>query len=103
MGHPLIGPIISQPLNANLGFNRDPKPESFVFSEKELPKEINHINAIHYSVRDNGVIRQLAAYVILGINMNGPKEVLTIQDGENERSKYWLSVLNELKTVCGGG
>lgn len=55
------------------------------------------IDAIHYSVRDNGVIRKLAAYVILGINPEGRKEVLTIQVGENESSKYWLSVLNELK------
>lgn len=58
-----------------------------------------YIDAIHYSVRDNGVIRKLAAYVILGINMDGQKEVLTIQVGENESSKYWLSVLNELKTA----
>ena len=56
-----------------------------------------YIDAIHYSVRDNGGIRKLAAYVILGINMDGQKEVLTIQVGENESSKYWLSVLNELK------
>ena len=42
------------------------------------------IDAIHYSVRDNGVIRKLAAYVILGINCTGHKEVLTIQVGENE-------------------
>ena len=55
------------------------------------------IDAIHYSVRDSGVIRKLAAYVILGINPEGHKEVLTIQIGENESSKYWLSVLNELK------
>ena len=55
------------------------------------------IDAIHYSVRDNGVIRKLAAYVILGINQEGRKEVLTIQVGENESAKYWLSVLNELK------
>lgn len=55
------------------------------------------IDAIHYSVRDNGVIRKLAAYVILGINCTGHKEVLTIQIGENESAKYWLSVLNELK------
>ena len=53
-----------------------------------------YIDAIHYSVRDNGVIRKLAAYVILGINLDGQKEVLTIQVGENESSKYWLSVLN---------
>ncbi len=55
------------------------------------------IDAIHYSVRDNNVIRKLAAYVILGINCEGRKEVLSIQVGENESSKYWLSVLNELR------
>lgn len=58
---------------------------------------ILYIDAIHYSVRDNGVIRKLAAYVILGINTDGKKEVLTISVGDNESSKYWLSVLNELK------
>ncbi len=55
------------------------------------------IDAIHYSVRDNNVIRKLAAYVILGINCEGKKEVLSIQIGENESAKFWLSVLNELK------
>ena len=55
------------------------------------------IDAIHYSVRDNGIIRKLAAYVVLGINQDGRKEVLTIEVGENESSKYWLSVLNSLK------
>ncbi len=58
---------------------------------------ILYIDAIHYSVRDNGVIRKLAAYVILGINAEGKKEVLTITIGDNESAKYWLSVLNELK------
>ena len=58
---------------------------------------ILYIDAIHYSVRDNGVIRKLAAYVILGINMEGKKEVLTISVGDNESAKYWLSVMNELK------
>ena len=58
---------------------------------------ILYIDAIHYAVRDNDIIRKLAAYVILGINMEGKKEVLTIQVGDNESAKYWLSVLNELK------
>ena len=58
---------------------------------------ILYIDAIHYSVRDNGVIRKLAAYVILGINTEGKKEVLSITVGDNESLKYWLSVLNELK------
>ena len=56
-----------------------------------------YIDAIQYSVRDNSVIRKLAAYVILGINQDGRKEVLTIEVGDNESSKYWLSVLNGLK------
>ena len=55
------------------------------------------IDAIHYSVRDNGIIKKLAAYVILGINCEGKKEVLTIEVGDNESAKYWLSVLNGLK------
>ena len=55
------------------------------------------IDVIHYSVRDNNVIRKLAAYVILGINCEGRKKVLSIQVGENESAKYWLSVLNELR------
>lgn len=55
------------------------------------------IDAVHFSVRDNNVIRKLAAYIILGINDSGHKEVLSIQVGENESSKYWLSILNELK------
>lgn len=46
------------------------------------------IDAIHYSVRDNGSIRKLAAYVILGINAYEKKEVLTIQVGDNKSSKY---------------
>ena len=56
-----------------------------------------YIDAIHYSVRDNNVIKKLAAYVILGINLEGRKEVLTIEVGQNESAKYWLSVLNTLK------
>lgn len=52
------------------------------------------IDAVHFSVKDNNVIRKLAVYVILGVNHARKKEVLTIQVGENESSKYWLTVLN---------
>ena len=55
------------------------------------------IDAVHFSVRDDGIIRKLAAYIVLGINDEGKKEVLAIEVGENESSKYWLSVLNSLK------
>lgn len=55
------------------------------------------IDAVHFSVREDGMIKKLAAYVVLGINEDGHKEVLSIVIGENESSKYWLSVLNTLK------
>ena len=40
------------------------------------------IDVVHFSVRDDGVIRKLAAYVVLGINEEGKKEVLTIVIGK---------------------
>ncbi len=55
------------------------------------------VDAVHFSVRDNGQIRKLAAYVILAVSITGHKEVLSIHIGENESAKYWLGVLNELK------
>ncbi len=58
---------------------------------------IIYIDAIHYSVREKGIIRKLATYVILRIIVEGQKDVLTINVGNNENSKYWLSVLNEIK------
>ena len=55
------------------------------------------IDAIHFSVKHDNMITKLAAYVVMGINEDGRKEVLTIEVGENESSKYWLGVLNSLK------
>ncbi len=55
------------------------------------------IDATHYSVKIEGIIKKVAAYVILGVNLEGKKDVLSIEIGENESAKYWLSVLNGLK------
>lgn len=55
------------------------------------------IDAIHFSVRQDNIVNKLAAYIAVGINEDGVKEVLTIDIGENESSKYWLGVLNSLK------
>lgn len=55
------------------------------------------IDCIHFSVRDEHIVKKLAAYIILGVNSEGYKEVLSITVGENESAKYWLGVLNSLK------
>ena len=55
------------------------------------------MDAIHYSVRKDGVVVKKAVYLAIGIDKEGKKEVLGFWIGENESSKYWLNVLNELK------
>ena len=56
------------------------------------------LDAVHYSVRTNGKVIKRAAYVVLGITLEGKKEVIGIYVGENETSKFWLMVLSDMKT-----
>lgn len=55
------------------------------------------MDAIHYKVRQEGRIMSKAAYTILGVDLDGVKDILGIYIGENESAKFWLSVINELK------
>lgn len=55
------------------------------------------IDAVHFSVREDHIVKKLAAYVMLGINTEGMKEVIALQIGQNESSKFWLGILNDLK------
>lgn len=56
------------------------------------------MDAIHYKVKENHQYITKAAYVVLGINMDGNKDILGIWIGEHESSKFWLNVLTELKS-----
>ena len=55
------------------------------------------MDAIHYKVKENHQYVTKAAYVVLGITMDGTKDILGIWIGEHKISKFWLSVLNDLK------
>ena len=56
------------------------------------------MDAIHYKVKEDHQYITKAAYVVLGINMEGGKDILGIWIGEHESSKFWLNVLTELKS-----
>lgn len=56
------------------------------------------MDAIHYKVKDNHQYVTKAAYVVLGINLDGNKDILGVWIGEHESSKFWLLVLNDLKS-----
>ena len=74
---PLVAEWQSRPLE---------KTYSFVF-----------MDAIHYKVREDKQVVIKAAYVVIGVNLDGEKEVLGVGIGANESSKFWLSVLHDLK------
>lgn len=58
---------------------------------------IIYLDAIYFKVRDAGQVINKAAYVIIGIDLDGMKDVLGIWIGENESAKFWLQITNELK------
>jgi transposase-like protein len=55
------------------------------------------MDATVLKIRVDRVVKNIAAYIMLGITLEGKKEILGIWIGENETSKYWLTVLNDVK------
>lgn len=56
------------------------------------------MDAVYFHVRlDNQTVKK-AVYVAIGIRLRGRKAVLDMWIGGNESAKYWLGVLNEIKT-----
>ena len=58
---------------------------------------IMFLDALHCPVRKDGQVVKKAVYIALGITLNGAKEILGMWIGENESSRFWLNVLNEIK------
>lgn len=59
---------------------------------------IVYLDALVVKVRDQGVVRNKAVYLALGVTTHGSKEVLGLWIEQNEGAKFWLKVINELKT-----
>lgn len=55
------------------------------------------LDGMVFDIRENGSYQKKTVYVIIGIRIDGRKELLGLWIGENETSKYWLTVLNDLK------
>ena len=54
------------------------------------------LDAIHYKIRENGKVVGKAVYTILGVNLEGRKEVLGLYISEHEGANFWLQVLTDL-------
>lgn len=55
------------------------------------------LDAIHYKVKVDGRYISQAVYTLLGLNIEGKKEILGLHLSDNEGASYWLSVLTELQ------
>ena len=75
-------------------------PEVTAWQNRPLEKVYPFVfmDAIHYKVKEDHRYITKAAYVVLGITTDGRKDILGVWIGEHESSKFWLNVLNELKS-----
>ena len=55
------------------------------------------LDGMIFKVRDNNSVIKKTVYALIGINMEGFKEVVGIYVAEAETSKYWLTVLTDIK------
>ncbi|MDE0363007.1 MAG: IS256 family transposase, partial [Rhodospirillaceae bacterium] len=58
---------------------------------------IVYFDALRVKIRDEGLVRNKAVYLAIGITCNGYKEVLGLWIEQTEGAKFWLRVMNELK------
>lgn len=74
-------------------------PELKAWQERELEPiyPIVWLDAIHYKIKDNGRFVMKAVYTILGVNLEGKKELLGIYLSDNEGARHWLNVLTHLQ------
>lgn len=93
----IYGCEISEGMVSNITDKIIPDIEAWQNRPLSAVYPIVFVDCIHFSVRDEHIVKKLAAYIILGISIDGHKEVLSITVGENESAKFWLSVLNSLK------
>ena len=54
------------------------------------------LDAIHYKVKEDGRYDSKAVYTVLGLNLEGKKEILGLYLSESEGANFWLSVLTDL-------
>ena len=73
-------------------------PELQAWRERDLEAiyPILWLDAIHYKIKENGRYISKAVYTILGLNIEGKKELLGLYLSDQEGAHHWLSVLTDL-------
>ncbi|MDF2487092.1 MAG: mutator family transposase [Herbinix sp.] len=95
--HQLYGIEVSPTLISNVTNKIVPLIKEWQNRPLQSVYAVVYLDAIHFKVKQDGAIINKAAYMVIGIDLDGNKDVLGMWIGENETSKFWLSVLNDLK------
>ena len=101
----ILQELMEAELDATLGYEKNHKGDLQTDNKRNgySTKNLNPVypfvfmDCIHYKVREDGRILSRAAYVVLGVTVEGYKDILSITVGANETSKFWLGMLNDLK------
>lgn len=94
----LYGVELSPTLVSNITDRILPQVEQWQNRPLQQVYAVVFMDAIHYKVRQDNAIVNKAAYMVIGIDLEGHKDVLGMWIGEHESSKFWLGVLNDLKS-----
>lgn len=54
------------------------------------------LDAIHYKIKDGGKYVTKAVYTVLGMGIDGKKDILGLYLSQSEGANFWLSVLTDL-------
>jgi putative transposase len=54
-------------------------------------------DALRVKIRDEGLVRNKAVYIALGVQADGTKDILGLWIENSEGAKFWLRVMNELR------
>lgn len=95
--HQIYGMEISPTLVSNLTDRLLPRIQEWQSRPLQPVYAVVFLDAIHYKVRQDGHVVTKAAYMVVGIDLDGQKDVLGMWIGEHESAKFWLGVLTELK------
>ena len=93
----MYGATLSPSLISRLTDRVLPRLEEWLSRPLKSVYALLWFDCIFYAVRDEGKVQQKAIYVVIGLGLDGRKELLGFWIERTESKGFWLGVLNDLK------
>jgi putative transposase len=93
----IYGAEISAQTISNMTDKILPKVEEWRNRALKEIYSIVYIDGQRFKVRSDGTVKEKTIYTVLGIDIEGNKDILGLWIADTESAKYWLSVLTDIK------